>query len=314
MTAHNSQQTFLEMLYRIQDHIRENLYHGDFNYEGSLNTLQKHLDTAQQLNIPNLAGRTVSMCGIIELERNNYAAAEEHFLQARAYFEESGNTRRVGTTYLNTGEVMRRWGKLESAAEYYAHAREVIESINDGELLVFIANNEGMLWVNGKQPDRALPYLEKALEHASKMMPMTTRVKELLPEALDGMARAYMQLEKYDKALDYAQQSLERAVEVAVIDKMASANQTLARLAMLTPERDDEVVKYLDESERHWRRFHSPVELGDFLTLKGDYYKGHDANVARQAYEEALECYHQAERTGKAETLQNRLSVLQEGQ
>lgn len=313
MKTQDGHSAFLEMLYTIQGHILDGLYQGDFNYEGAMNTLQKHLRTADEINNQTLVARTLTMIGIIELERNSYATAESYFNEAHDVYKAVGDMRRVGSMLSNLGEVMRRWGKLEEAGGYYHRAREVAKQTQNKEIQVYIESNEGMLWVNAGQPDRAIPFLKQALALSTNIVPLTKPIQELLSETLNGMARAYIQLGDLNTARDFALQSWEKATETAVVDQMAFAKQTLAQLAMLDPRDGDDVEQLLHESEQNWRRFHSPVELGDFLVIKGDFYKPLDSQLAMQSYQEALECYQLAERSGKVEEMHIRLNGLREG-
>lgn len=313
MDVQNSQESFVEMLNKIRGHILESLYTGSFKYDASKRTLNQHLDMARNLNDEVLRGRTLTTLAIIEAEHNNFIEAEGYFLQARDIFEAANDASRLGTTLTNLGELARTWGKVEEAARYFQETRKILTGEEHRAALVYSYNNEGLLWLNEGDIERAIPLLREALDLANRLAPMPTHVKQLLPETLDGLARAYLDLGDLEQSKRLAMDALERALELAQLKKMAMTYQTAARLAMQMdlPGEDMDAESLLAKCENNWRRFHSNVELGKFLVIKGDYRREQgDIEAARACYQEAVTCYENAALPAKVDEAVNRLNLL----
>lgn len=309
----DNRDSFVQMLNNIRDHIMESLYTGDFKYDAAMRTLNQHLEIAHNMEEHMLQARALNAMATIELERNAFDKAEQLYLQAIEVHAVSGTPVGQGILMNNLGEVMRRWGKVEKAAEYYERAVPIFEEHGTADNIILIASNQGMLWTDAGQAERGIRYFQKALELAGSLDSVSKGTQGILSETLNGMARAHLQINDMYVATVFAERALEQALEVALVDKMAAAYQTMAQITIISEASPEVVVNFLQKSEDNWRRFHSPSELGDYLMLKGDYLmQQSDINGAILAYEEAVSCFESINAVPQVEMVQDRLAALRE--
>jgi tetratricopeptide (TPR) repeat protein len=313
MKSEDSRNSLVEMLYNIQRHIREALYRGDFNYDTATRTLQQHLQTASEIEDNLLRARTLVLMATIDAERNVFDRAEELFLEASTAYDAAGLRAGAGVMFNNLGEVMRRQGNIEAASAYYQQAVPILEEHGGPSTMINLYSNQGLLWVGAKQPQKAISFFEEALRQVDEFVAAPRDVLDMISETLNGMAIAHLQLGELGTATEYAERALEQAIEVATIDQMAGAYQTLAEITIVSEASPEVTMELLEKSEQQWRRFHSNVQLGDFLLIKGDFFvERGDTEQALLAYEEALACFTEVDVTNKVETAQQRLHTLRE--
>lgn len=310
MDNQQSHDALLGMLGKIRESIADSIYSANFDYQRSVNTLKQHLDVAQRINDPVLAGRTLSMLGMIEMDRNaDYARAEEYILQAIDVYEEAQSPQQVGSMLNNLGEVYRRSGDPERASSYYAKARDLARQTENTAGEIYVYSNEGMLWVSEAQPERAIELLQQAVQMANGLMPMPDSVKKLLAETYFGLATSYLQLDDLVLARQMAVLSMEYAQEANLIDQLAMAHQVTAEVAMRDPDATDNIEALLSRSELHWRQYKGPNELGRFLMVKSDYrLQLGDVEGSRLALEEASTHFQTARHDRQVEYIHDRLA------
>lgn len=309
MENSNNHDALLEMMAKIRQRIQESIYGQNFDYEASVRTLEQHLDVAQRMNDLALMGRTLSTLGMIEMDRNSdYARAQDYFMQAVEILERADMLAGVGSMLNNLGEIYRRWGKPEQAAGYYHQAREAARQSGNVSGEIYVYSNEGMLWLNEHQPERAIPLLRQAIDMANGLVPMPRKIKELLGETYFGLATAYLQLNDVQLARAMANMSLEYAQEMALVDQLAMAHQILAQIGMIDPLPYQDVALLMERSEYFWRHLNSPNDLGKFLVVKGDYLlQLEDISGSQQALEESLACFEAAKHALQADVVRQRL-------
>lgn len=313
MATDDSRKSLVAMLMNIQQHIRQTLYRGDFNYDSAIRTLYQHLDTAAEIQDHLLRARTYVLLATIEAERNAFEHAETLFLQASDAYDAAGMPVGVAVMYNNLGEVMRRLGKVETASEYYQKAAPIVAEFGKPGHVINLASNQGLLWVGAGQPEKALPFFEEAMARVDSFVTVPREVSDMFSETLNGIALAYLQLGDLRAATEYAERALEQALEVATIDQMASAYQTLAQITIASEASPNVIIELLDYSEQQWRRFHSNIQLGDFLLIKGDYFAAQgNTEAAGAAFAEALTCFEQIEVVDRMDRAQQRLHALRE--
>lgn len=305
----DTQNSVYQMINKIREHIRSTLYSGNFEYDKSMNTLDRHLKLAIDVQHWLLAGQLEELIGTIGLERGEYSDAEKHYQQSLQYFEMLEDTRRITVMLGNLGEVYRRWGKAEIAAECFQRARKIAEKEGYQPQEAISYNNEGLLWLAENETERAIPLLEKALA-LSEGIPWDT-LQVLLPETYAGLATAYLQIDNFEKAWIFADRALQLSLEVARIQHIAAAYQTMAQIAIADLDSNYSPADLFVQSRDYWERAQDKVSLANMLMIEGEYWNTvPDVTKALNCFREAAIYYDEAMLPKKAETARKTIDAI----
>lgn len=193
------------------------------------------------------AGRSLQYAGIVYSERDDLDSAIHYYKLALPFFEAIDNQSGIGAIYANLGNVSQFRGAYEEAINYYLESLPYFESAKDTVSLQITYNNIGSVFSFIHQPEKALSYYDIALDLAmlsydslgiadahvnmSKVyisLNDTTRAIEQLEEAsryspsdngyymmliTNNLAQLYLNERTKNKALSYAQMSLDYARE-----------------------------------------------------------------------------------------------------
>jgi tetratricopeptide (TPR) repeat protein len=174
-------------------------------------------------------------------------------------------------------------GQADRALASYARAREAAAHLQDATPLAVLNTNIACVYLEIlDQPDRAIPYLDRAL--AIEGAEPIARVW-----ALQALGRAQNALREYEAALAFARDAEGIAERHGLLGSV-SASLLVAGDALRALKREDEAREALERSVEVARRAHALDMLADALTALGEYEAATgDTDAARTVLEEASE-------------------------
>lgn len=300
-----------QMINSIRERIRQSLYDGDLDYNAAFRTLRHHMTIAKEMNHLLLAGQLEEMMGTIEMEYGRFAAAEGHMKQSLSYFETIDDQMRILIMSSNLGEVYRRWGKPDEAAACYERARTIAEEQESLLHEAITYNNEGLLWTEHGEAERALPLLEKALE-LTRTLPLDLFAKIILSEVHNGLARNHLKQNNYAQAWQLARDALRYAQESHRMPQIAAAYVTLAQLAVADPDSaDEQPATFFNHAREHYQRANANAEIATMLMIEADYWQQQGDHIqARRCYSQAIEHFEKAHLDEKAQIARTHIEKM----
>jgi tetratricopeptide (TPR) repeat protein/DNA-binding SARP family transcriptional activator len=190
------------------------------------------------------------------------------------YFQSLGDRRLLGGTTLNLGAIARARNDLEGALRHSRTALEAFRQTGDENGKVLALNNIGHALVRMGRPTDALPYLEEALDRATR-----TRSAHL-HEILLHLGHARLTLGAAEEAEALYERSRAEAEETGTVHGQAQALMAAERLArrrggpagtdpsesdpagvirLLSEHEVDEIIAELDALHKHPQTFTTAV-------------------------------------------------------
>ncbi|MCR9133889.1 MAG: tetratricopeptide repeat-containing sensor histidine kinase [bacterium] len=139
--------------------------------------------------------------------KGDYAKSIESYdeaLHEASLRENTSNPRLKAGIKMNMGVVYGELGDYNLMLEHYLESLQFAEQANDSAFLAVILNNLGDTFVSFEEPEKAVIYLERALDIARGI---DSKVDEL--RVLTNYANALTDLDELDKALDLYEQAFE---------------------------------------------------------------------------------------------------------
>ncbi len=165
-----------------------------------LQSLQIFEEINDQVGVANM----VNNLGAIFYNEGNEAKAIEYYLRSLNIAEAQGDTLRIATALLNSGSVYSTMPQsYAQALQYYWRALPLLQSAGDDQDVSTAAGNLGDLYIKIGNYDSALYYLESALSIVSNSADA--------PYVLNQIGIVYRNLEEYDEALRFHEESYEGA-------------------------------------------------------------------------------------------------------
>ena len=309
MTDSSQPNPVFKMIEQIREQIRKDLYAGKLQYDSSMALLKRHLKVVDEQGNLILAGQIYETMGTIEVERGNFQDARDYYEQAMQRFEEAHDVSRTGVMFNNIGEVYRRSGEAEKASDYYIQARNIARQTSRHSLIITTYNNEGQATLATGDLDRAIELLQQGLiTHSDSGEWNLSTIKSTLPEIHSSLGEAYARQGNFEQAWTNVERALEIAQEFQQVQQIARAYQTMALIALLDNSGDHNILKYIEESRRHWDLLNARVEIARVIALKGDYHKSQgDLDQATEAYQTAIQYLEEAQLHHEAEKVRAKL-------
>lgn len=133
-----------------------------------------------------------------ELRYINYTEAEKYANQCIILGTKTNQLQEVGNAYKTMGVVYDELSKLAQSLKAYLKAISIFDSINDSLSIAKCNVNIGKLYINLRQPDKAIPYFKSSI-------PVFKNSHFAFGEniALQNMGVSYFFKSNYDSALVY---------------------------------------------------------------------------------------------------------------
>ena len=223
----------------VQRSIGMNLYHqGNFNE--ALNWLQESLESYRLIDDHQNESVLLMEIGITHANRSDFHLAEEAYLSALEYWQETNNSVWLANLLNNLGYLQHSMGKFEAAASTLEKAIQHAELSGYQRMLAYALTSIGDLYFD-------LDAMEEALEAYQRARSVAQAIDdELIPIYLDISEG---KIAVYQRDYDSAQISLERAHQTAE-EKQTQFELNLAGLAYaishLKQEQYDQALSQLE--------------------------------------------------------------------
>lgn len=112
--------------------------------------------------LPANKGSIIGNIGILFYQNNRLADAVGYYEDARGYFEEAGDTKRVAMVSSAIGSVFFQLDSLHTALDYYNNALSIKRALPDSSTMSTDLFNIGLVYENLGNFDSALVYLNEA--------------------------------------------------------------------------------------------------------------------------------------------------------
>ncbi len=124
-------------------------------------------------------GLSLGTMGMIYLDADNVALAEQVLREAFEIYNRIGYKRGIATSYNRLGEVQMARGELKEAKELFEKAQATAEGV-DTESLINSFNKRGRVLALQKQWQEAIPFFQQAIELASQAHDFYQQVESLI--------------------------------------------------------------------------------------------------------------------------------------
>ncbi len=163
-------------------------------YKYSLSIKEKLNDS---LGIANM----LNNMGLLYASKKNYEKAKEYYRKALEIEKNIGDKISIAETTLNLWELFIREKKFEKAAAYYDTIENYLPVMGTRTKIVAL-NNISHVWLSLNKPDKAIGYINKAIEFAKK-----SNVISLLSSSYKLLSEYYAAKSDYKNAYYYQKKS-----------------------------------------------------------------------------------------------------------
>jgi tetratricopeptide (TPR) repeat protein len=297
-----------KMIHEVRTKLRRDLYSGQLDYKNAVQTLKRYIEIAQQMENWILVGQLYETIGTIELERGNYQKCLELYQLSLDYFHDADDMGRSGVMLSNIGEVYRRQGRTDEAADHFTRAREVAVDAGRVTLEITTYNNEGQTWVSAGEVERGIKLIEIGLEKAHHADWDREIASDAIPEMRSGLAQAYAHKGDFEKAWEHVKLGFNLAKEYDQMQQMAYGYLSMAIIAQLDPNSQDDPAEYFRLSREHYEKISANAALGKMLIHEGNYWRDQgEKDRAQEAYREAVTRLEESGLYGEAEAVRDKL-------
>ncbi len=144
--------------------------------------------------------------GVLYLEGGEWGKAYEHYVRSLTIYQQIGDISRQIIQLINLSDLLRNQGELQLALQHYKQVRDLSEQSQDSFGRAYAALGFGMVLLEDGQSQAAVDQLAEGISRLEDI-----NAREVLPEALVALAKAYLRVRR----LDDARETLDRALELA---------------------------------------------------------------------------------------------------
>ncbi len=169
----------------------------------------------------------------------NQPTAGRYYRKAITTLRTSKDSQSLAATLFNAGDYMLRVRNDDSAFLYVSEAKEIYEILNDSIHIGFCLGNMGILNFyrgNFLQAEKQIKLSIKILEANHHYYPVC--------EYLLALADVYKEKNQFQKAINYAGESLSLAQDYKLLEQVSNACQKLSTLYQLTRNADSALFFY----------------------------------------------------------------------
>ncbi len=200
------------------------------NYPGALAAYLKHLQIAQQLNIPYEIGQALINISLIYIDQEEYRPAINYTLKAKNVLETLPGKLRTAdyeltrnAVLLNAGFLYYKINKLDSALIYEQNAYELGMKIHADDYMGNILLNLGSIQQSYHNRGLALTYFRMSTQKSKTIGDSTTLTSTYLK-----LSDYYRASNHIDSGIYYAKQALATAKAALYTKGVMQANNVLA--------------------------------------------------------------------------------------
>jgi len=205
-------------IYYFSNHLDSTLYY----YEQSLEMLKdaEKEEAANRNDIESLHLNLLKSIGVTNVIYGKYDLALDHFLKALDIAEKDNESNETMELYLNLASTYTRMSNFRQGEAYYLKAEKLSREINDSISLADAYQGLCSIYISKNDYTQALKYGEESWQILSALPNIPAYQ---LMFATRELTDVWLKIPNYDKALEYAQKTVEYARETAVSSNLASA-------------------------------------------------------------------------------------------
>ncbi|WP_162846388.1 tetratricopeptide repeat-containing sensor histidine kinase [Flavobacterium dankookense] len=194
------------------------------NYGLALENYQKSLQLYVKLNEKVGISKAYNNIGIVyKSERNNKKALE--YLKKAAKIQEEIGEQTLPVTFTNIGVIYFEKNDLKNALIYYSKAKKIFETIENKRGNALLLNYLGDFYKTENK-------ITEAIENYNASIAMSESIanKFVASLALYNLGQLHYEQKQVEKALPYAEKSLQYAKEIGVLDQTFHSEKLLSEI------------------------------------------------------------------------------------
>ena len=205
-------------IYYFSNHLDSTLYY----YEQSLEMLKdaEKEEAANKNDIESLRLNLLKNIGVTNVIYGKYDLALEHFLKALDIAEKNNEPDETMELYLNLASTYTRMSNYRQGEAYYLKVEKLAREINDSISLADAYQGLCSIYINKNDYPQALKYGEESWQILSALP--NIQAYQMMYSTRE-LTDVWLKIPDYEKALDYAQKTVEYARQTAVSSNLASA-------------------------------------------------------------------------------------------
>lgn len=202
------------------------IYNTKASYDTALVYWRKALDLAVEAKDIDQEAAVYMGIGNLYGRQGQYAAGLEYYMKALPLYERTDNKKQYMRILGNIGGIHRSMNHNDRAIYYLEQAKAMAEELNDLDGACKAYFDLGAVYLDSGEIDKALEHELKAAE-----ISRTIGRKDLESGSVQALAFIYLKgLKDYDKALEYATESLRIAEEFGDFNSIVGAWNVLSNV------------------------------------------------------------------------------------
>lgn len=187
------------------------------NNPKSLDNLILALKASEKSKDNYRIGRTMISMGVLFLDQKKYSEALNYSKNALTYLYKADNKAQIANAYARIGNVFgdktNPAYNADSVLYYYKKSLELFTEIGHQRGIAVIYNNISSIYVDQKEPEKAIEYYKKAFDMRSKLGDQNG-----LAIILNNLGTCYQSMKSYETAIHYLNKSLEISKKISKPD------------------------------------------------------------------------------------------------
>jgi class 3 adenylate cyclase/predicted ATPase len=196
------------------------------NHRTAREIAQEALEVAQKRQDQRGQVSCLNVLAALDHRQGAYKQAQVHLEEALQLLREMSHWRLEGTVLNNLGEIARSQQEYDRAEQSYREALLIAQRIGDCEGEFIALSNLGASLLGLGETNAAESFLRRSIE-----LQECTGSQSILAETHRFLAKALLEQDRVDQALEAAQNALSLSRTSGYPDYVASAWRTLARVA-----------------------------------------------------------------------------------
>ena len=228
----------------------------------SLKLLYHTISNAENNQYTYILPKLYNYLGIIYRNLGNYGFAQASFSKALSYANSLNNKVELGFAYNNTGEILYSVREYQGSKYYFEQAEKVFTNINNINGLGYVYNQLGLYYYEKGEYRNSINYLHKSLSLRLKsndsvniaatyrnlinsylkinnldsvayllvklqIYAQKIKLPRLSTDMLEAFSNYYFQINKPDKAIQYAKEALVKASDISYWKGIMNITKTL---------------------------------------------------------------------------------------
>ena len=206
-------------------HVKAMCLDSQDNYAESLKAEMNALELAEQSNSKDSAtiGKVYNMIATQYYNLNKFKESVPYFRKAIAIKKRHASKRSLALSYNALANTLGNHVQRDSVTYYYQKAHDLFEEINDVSGQAISINNIGNYYIEEQEYERAIPYLQRALEICqAEGLPFLESAVQY------NLALIAQKQQRWEEALQRGKSSLKLAQKLEALNRIKAASKVLA--------------------------------------------------------------------------------------